>query len=202
MYLSKNDLENALRTKEIVVEPLFPNCINGATIDLHLGKEFMVYKKGNRPILDLKEDSETFMEKTSISIEEPFVLHSHEFALGVLIERTGVNGNHIGILDGLSSLARAGIAVHITASTLNPGNSLCMTLELFNFHDQPVNLYYGMPVAQIRFGKLTSPVPEEFLYKGYYEGSSPQPSKYYKNFIGDKNDWLDFVKKIEEKKSA
>jgi dCTP deaminase len=200
MYLSKNDLEAGLENKSIVVEPLFPDSVNGATIDLHLGKHFMVYKKGNRPMLDLMADPEEHMDRTEITVDKPFILHPKQFALGVLIERTGVDGSHVGVLDGISSLARMGLAVHITASTLNPGNSLCMTLELYNFHDQAVNLFYGMPVAQIKFGKLTSPVPDEFLYKGYYEGEVPQPSKFFKNFTEEKNSWLHFVKKIEAEK--
>ena len=200
MYLSANDLEKALGQKSITVDPLFPNSINGASIDLHLGKEFLVFKKGNRPMLELKHDPAEHMDSVIIPIDKPFILHPHQFALGVAIEKTGVDACHLGALDGLSGLARNGIAVHVTASTLNPGNSLCMTLELFNYHDQAIPLYYGMPVAQIKFAQLSSPVPSEKLYKGAYDSTSPQPSKYFRNFENGKNSWLEFVKQIESKK--
>jgi dCTP deaminase len=45
MILSDRDLKKALEEKLIGVDPLFPNSIQPASIDVHLGANFLVFKK-------------------------------------------------------------------------------------------------------------------------------------------------------------
>ena len=42
-------------------------------------------------------------------------------------EKTGVDGKHVGRLEGKSSLARLGLIIHTTAGFLDPGNNLKLT---------------------------------------------------------------------------
>jgi deoxycytidine triphosphate deaminase len=88
------------------------------------------------------------MKKISITDEKPFVLHPGEFALGLILEETGVSNQFVGRLEGKSSVGRLGLLIHVTAGFLDPGNSLKMTLELHNTANMPILLYYKMPIAQ------------------------------------------------------
>jgi dCTP deaminase len=193
MYLSKPDMEKALKEKQILVEPLFPNAIQPASIDLHLGNKFYRFKRDKAAILDPKEDIRDHMELIEVPDDETFILHAGEFALGVTYEMIGVDLAHMAKLDGISSLGRLAVAIHITASTINPGHSLRVTLELYNFHHDSFIMYPKMPIAQMSFARLSSPVSKEDGYKGFYSDDDvPKPSQYFKNFLKGKNSWMNF----------
>ena len=196
MVLSDKDIEIAHQKGEIIVKPLFPNSTQPSSVDLHLGKHFMVFENSKTTCIDPRESVEHLMKKVSLTKKNSFfVLHPGEFALGITYETVGVNAEYCGNFQGLSSLGRLGLAVHITASILNPGNTLNMTLELFNFTNLPLKLYYKMPIAQIQFLKLSSPakIAYDSVKSNSYVGSKvPVPSQYYKNFLDGKNDWMDF----------
>lgn len=51
----------------------------------------------------------------------------------------------VGRLEGKSSLGRLGLIIHTTAGFLDAGNSLKMTLELYNAGKIPLKLY--LPVC-------------------------------------------------------
>jgi dCTP deaminase len=201
MVLSDIDIKKALDIGTITIEPMFPNCIQPSSIDLHLGKHFLVYVRNDTPYIDLKVPVDEMMREVEINSNKPFTLHAGEFALGIIEECIGINDEYVGRLDGKSSVGRLGLFVHVTAGTLNPGNKLCMTLELYNANHAPIELVWGMPIAQISFEQLSSPCENIYgsvnLKNSNYGGSKkPQPSQYFKNFLDGKNDWAEFVKTL------
>ncbi len=195
MILSDRDIKKALDDGSVVVDPLFPNSIQPASVDLHLGKDFLVFMNHNHTCIDVKEPMDDMVKEVEISKDKPFVLHPGEFALGMTYEIVGVSDAMVGRLEGKSSLGRVGIIVHATAGYIDPGNKLKITLELHNIANLPVKLYYKMPIAQISFSPLTSPadVPygKDELNSKYYGATKPQASQYYKNFTKN-NEWIDF----------
>jgi deoxycytidine triphosphate deaminase len=180
--LSDKDLKIALQKKHIVVSPLFPDAIQACSIDIHLGRHFLVFQKDCHTHIDPKTSVAPMMRRVQKGKGEPFVLHSHEFALGVTEECIGVNTEHAGRIDGTSSIGRLGTCVHITASMLNPGNKLHMTLELYNATHAPILLYWGMPIAQMTFEMLSSPCENAYgtskVKSNYRFSKKPQPSQY------------------------
>lgn len=201
MVLSDTDIKKAIAKGHITIDPLFPNSIQPASIDVHLGKHFLVYVRNDDPFIDPAHSVESMMRAVEISAEKPFILHAGEFALGILEECIGINNGFVGKLDGKSSVGRFGTFVHVTASTLNPGNRLCMTLELYNANHAPIKLYWGMPIAQILFEQLSSPCENDYgsavlNNTGYGGSKKPQPSQFFKNFSPEKNSWIDFVKNL------
>lgn len=195
MILSDKDIKKALDEGKISVEPLFPNCIQPASVDLHLGADFLIFKNSNSVCIDPKQPIDEMMEPVTIDENTQFVLHPGEFALGMTYEVVGVSNDMVGRLEGKSSLGRIGIIVHATAGYLDPGNKLKMTLELHNIANLPVKLYYKMPIAQLSFTPLSSeaehPYGKDKLNSKYYGAMKPQASQYYKNFLKN-NEWLDF----------
>jgi dCTP deaminase len=198
MILSDRDIKKALKQGRITVEPLFPKSIQPASIDLHLGADFLVFRNDQHTAIDPAEPLDSMMEKVSIDEKRQFILHPGEFALGMTYEIVGVADDMVGRLEGKSSLGRIGLIIHATAGYLDPGNHLKMTLELHNIANLPIKLYYKMPIAQMSYTPLSSvadhPYGEKKLNSKYYKAMKPQASQYYKNFLRN-NDWLKFNKK-------
>ena len=190
MILSDRDIKKALKSGRISVDPLFPDSIQPASVDLHLGAEFLVFKNTGHTAIDLKQPIDDLMQQVSINEKTPFVLHPGEFALGLTYETTGVADDMVGRLEGKSSLGRVGLIIHATAGYLDPGNRLNMTLELHNIANLPIVLYYKMPIAQMSFTPLSSPAENPYgskkLKSKYYGATKPQASQYWKNFVTNK----------------
>lgn len=196
MILSDRDIKKAIKEKRIEITPLFPNSIQPASIDLHLGADFLVFSTKENICIDPKEPVDDLMEKVTIDGKRRFILHPGEFALGMTYEITGVGNDIVGQLEGKSSLGRIGLLIHVTAGYLDPGNRLRMTLELHNVSTLPIILYYKMPIAQMSFTQLSSPAEHPYgkggsLGSKYYGDMKPQASKYWKNFKKN-NEWIRF----------
>lgn len=186
MILSDRDILKELKKGGVVINPFDKKNLQPSSIDLHLDKKFLVFDTSRNFVIDVKKPAENLMKKISIDKNNPFILHPGEFALGMLLEETGVSDRLVGRLEGKSSLGRLGIIIHTTAGYLDPGNSLKMTLELFNAGALPIKLYYKMPIAQMAFEYLSSacekPYGSEGLKSKYYKDKKPVASKMYKNF--------------------
>lgn len=195
MILSDRDIKKALKTGRISIEPLFPKSIQPASVDLHLGADFLVFRTDAHTYIDPKEPIDDIMERVSINDKKQFIIHPGQFALGMAYETTGVAADMVGRLEGKSSLGRMGLIIHATAGYLDPGNKLKMTLELHNISNLPIKLYYKMPIAQMSFTQLSSPAEHSYGKKGlnskYYGAIKPQASQYYKNFLKN-NEWIKF----------
>lgn len=195
MILSDHDIKKYLKTGKITVEPLFPNAIQPASVDLHLGSDFLIFKTSNAVCIDPREKIDQLMEKHKIDDKIQFILHPGEFALGMTYEVVGVANDMVGRLEGKSSLGRIGLIIHATAGYLDPGNKLKMTLELHNISSLPIKLYYKMPIAQMSFTPLSSKADNAYgqsaLGSKYYGAMKPQASQYHKNFTKN-NEWIDF----------
>ncbi len=186
MALSDVDIKKEIRNKNIIVKPLRRKAVQPASVDLRLDKEFKVFDTVANHIIDVKQPTKNLMKKVTIKSDKPFILHPGAFALGLIYEETGVSDKMVGRLEGKSSLGRLGLIVHTTAGYLDPGNSLKMTLELFNAGSLPIKLYYKMPIAQMAFEYLSSPCAKPYGAEGlnskYLGDAEVKESEMYKNF--------------------
>lgn len=186
MILSDRDIKQSVADGRITIQPYDEKCVQPASYDLHLDKDFLVFNRGGHAYIDVKKPVDDYMKKVTITEEEPFILHPGEFVLGKVLEKTGVARDMVGRLEGKSSLGRLGIIVHATAGYLDPGNELNMTLELSNIGSLPVMLYYRMPIAQMAFEPLSSEAEhaygEKTLNSKYKFATEPQASQMWKNF--------------------
>ena len=195
MILSDKDIKKAIKEGSITIKPLFPNAVQPASVDLHLGADFFVFRTHKDACIDPKEPIDHLMETVSIDDKKQFIIHPGEFALGMVYEIVGVADNMVGRLEGKSSLGRIGLIIHATAGYLDPGNKLKMTLELHNISPLPIKLYYKMPIAQMSFTPLSSDAENPYNAKRvgskYYGNMKPKASQYWKNFTKN-NQWIKF----------
>lgn len=186
MILSDKDILKEIKSKNITLKPFDKKYIQPASVDLHLDKEFLVFDKNLHSVIDVKEPTGNLMKKIVIGEEDSFVLHPGDFALALVYEETGVSEKLVGRLEGKSSLGRLGLIIHTTAGYLDPGNSLKMTLELFNAGSLPIKLYYKMPIAQMAFEYLSSscekPYGDKSLNSKYFGDKNVRESQMFRNF--------------------
>ena len=169
--LSDRTIREELASGNIVIDPLMEGCVQPASVDLHLGRSFLVFRNNHVPYIDVRAMNETLTEQVTVGDDVPFMLHPGEFVLGSTLEHVEVPADLVARLEGKSSLGRVGLLIHSTAGYVDPGWKGRLTLELSNVSNLPITLYYRMKIGQISFLRLSTPA--EHLY-----GSAELGSKY------------------------
>lgn len=160
-----SDRDIRLRIHELFSGSIKDECIQPASVDLHLDKTLKT--------LDGK------LKNLALCSYE---LQPGEFILGSTEEYVTVPRDLVAQVDGKSSLGRLGIAIHITAGFVDPAFKGNVTLEIKNVSDKPFTLRWGMPIAQIVFFTLTSPVERGYGDDGlnsHYQNSEGVISSKY-----------------------
>lgn len=185
MVLSDRSIKEALRDGRIRVEPCDPDDIQPSSIDVHLSGRFQVFRNSRYPYIDPSREQTGLMELVEATAEEPFVLHPGEFVLGATVERVELPKDIVARLEGKSSLGRLGLLIHSTAGYVDPGWTGTLTLELSNVANLPIVLSPGMPVGQLSFFTMTTPVDRPYGTPGLgsrYQGQvDPTPSKAFRD---------------------
>lgn len=185
MILSDRDIRERLaRAGDLQIGPLGDPALQlqPASVDLRLGREFLVYHAARVSCLDPQDPDSiaAAMDSVVVAAGAAFVLHPGEFALGTTQERVRMPHDLVGMVDGRSSIGRLAVVVHATAGFIDPGFEGQITLELSNIGAIPVKLYPGMRIAQIALHLMTSAAERPYgLERGshYHLQSGPQPSR-------------------------
>lgn len=122
-----------------------------ASIDLRLGTWFVNLRQARMSYLEVRKGktSESKLSKTHyVSFGTSYYLHPRCFVLGVTLEWLRLPGNIAGYLTGRSSWGRRGLII-ATAVGVHPGFTGCLTLELSNVGEIPVELKPGMTICQL-----------------------------------------------------
>ena len=195
MILSDKSIKKKVTTGEISIEPFEESCLQSASYDLHLDKDFLVFNRENHSLIDVKEPVDELMNKIVVTEEQGIIIHPGDFVLANVKEITGVDDKHVGRLEGKSSLARMGLIIHTTAGFLDPGNKLRLTLEMVNLSPLPIKLYPGMKIGQIAFEELDEKCERPYGTKGlmnkYVGDMTVTASQMWKNFKEEDNEQKD-----------
>jgi len=162
MFLSDVDIRKAVKSGAVVIEPFNEEQLQLASYDVKLGNEFEIVDRHQLEASDPGKGIFPETRKIMIPDGESFVLHPGENVLGKQKEFIGVDLEHLILLSGKSSLARIGLVVHNTAMLFNPGHKFYPTFELVNSSNIPIILRPGMEIAQLIFGKLSSPATKSY----------------------------------------
>lgn len=158
--LTKSEIWRALHEgqngKGLVITPLVNRGkeIGTSSVDLHLGHEFIVFRRAKATALNIKEGKRLkeyiykYQRKERISRGQRFVLHPGQLALGASLEYVCLPQNISGSIVGRSTWGRTGLVI-ATATKIDPGFGGCVTLELVNEGEVPLVLYPGLCVAQV-----------------------------------------------------
>lgn len=186
MIASDTTIKKLMKTKDITIKPFDPDKLQPCSYDVTLGTEFLVFDDTKGIVIDPQENIAELMRKVKVTKDKPFVLHPGQFALAATAEEIGVSLKYVCQLNGKSSLGRLGLVIHATAGFIDPGNSLHITLELFNVATMPIILRPGMKVGQVVFEELTEPSERPYGSKGlnskYFRSKTVEASKMHKNY--------------------
>jgi dCTP deaminase len=193
MYLSDRDLEFAVQTGQLIVDPP-PAEYDTTSIDLHLDRieaaqvwDVQAFEKQQRDsgqelaVVGVGSfDHEAFGKQFYKPVPEDdtqavfrrgksVILRPRGYFLWQTREKVGtpeVNPRLICFVDGKSTRARMGLLVHMTAPTIHAGWWGQVTLEIANLGPFTLSLKEGDAIAQIVVAALTSPPLKRKSTKG------------------------------------
>ncbi len=156
--LGRNRLEalfgHASVNERLIMTPMLSRGqIGDASIDIRVGNDFIVTRRGNLAKLDPATDDvreHRYQTKHYVNVGDCFYLHPHELVLAGTLEYFRLPTNVAATVTSRSQWGRAGLVI-ATATAVHPGFSGSITLELLNLGEVPLVLYPGTPVAQIVF---------------------------------------------------
>lgn len=168
MILSDSRILEEIEKGTIKIEPYTRECLGSNSYDVHLGHRLAKYKD---EVLDAKKHN--MIESFEIP-DEGFVLHPHEFYLGVTQEYTETHA-HVPFLEGKSSTGRLGIDIHATAGKGDVGFCGNWTLEISV--KLPVRIYKGMPIGQLIYFPVDGIIEVKYNEKkdAKYSGQPNRP---------------------------
>jgi dCTP deaminase len=186
VILSDRTIKEAIAAGRLVIEPLDPESIQPASVDVRLDRQLRVFRVGQQPYIDVRQPTEEITELVEIREDEPFFLHPGEFALASTLEVLTLPDDIVAHVEGRSSLGRLGLLIHATAGFVAPGWTGKLTLELSNVAKMPISLYYGMKIGQVSFLRMSTPVERPYGSTGLgskYQGQTgPAASRAYEDF--------------------
>jgi dCTP deaminase len=180
------EIENAIKDKELLIDPLDLSLINPNSIDLRLGDHFIKYLDSpNGEIIDPYDYATVDKDYSESTFVKTYIVNPGDFVLARTLEKITLPSFYVGRVEGKSSLARLGINVHQTGGFIDSGFSGTITLEISNVNRKPVKLYAGMPFCQLAISLTSQPrVPYNKKAGSKYNGQvGATLSKYYKNGV-------------------
>lgn len=148
MILTHDVILAEIAAGRIIVEPLAPDQVGPASIDLHLGDEIRVIA-GGPPVIDVNDAADYRAVSRVQPLDEPYVLRPGETIHGITRERITLPDDVAGWLEGRSRFARLGLMIHVTAGFVNPGVSNRQVLEISNVSNRPLAIHAGTRLCQI-----------------------------------------------------
>ena len=162
--LTRDEIVRELESGRLRIEPLEPDQIGPASIDLHLGSELRVMKPGENGPIPVKEDTDPVELTELLELDDPYVLEPGQTVQGVTRETIHLPANLCGWLEGRSRIARLGLTIHVTSGFVHPGVSNRQVLELANVSAVPLALYADVRICQIVLERTEG----EAVYRGRF----------------------------------
>lgn len=169
MILTRDKILEEVKRDNIKIEPFDKNQVGPASVDLHLGNRFRIFKP-NAEMVPVVEDAnfEIITELVEIKNGDFLLLKPAETVLGITREKITLAPNFAGWLEGRSRFARIGLGVHITSGFAQPGISNQQVLEITNLGPAPLGLFPGIKICQFIFERCEG----EATYRGKFSNQT------------------------------
>lgn len=167
--------------KGLWIEPLLdPDQIGQVTVDLRLGYDFLVSIVTRRPYIGLTRTDpgfrsmSSYFQPTRREIGERFVLYPGQVALTTSLEYVALPQDTYADVLTRSSYTRLGISMN---TMVQPGFRGCLSAELFNHGNSPVELVVGAKMFQMRLTAVEADVGYGGISRKYFGNIRPVASK-------------------------
>ena len=148
MILTRDIILRKIERGRIIINPLLPDQIGPASIDLHLGDEIRVME-GGPDVIDVTEDTDYHSVTQLRRLDSPYLLKPGETIHGITRERIRLPGDIGGWLEGRSRFARLGLMIHVTSGFVAPGVDNRQVLEMANVAGRPLAIHAGTRLCQL-----------------------------------------------------
>ncbi|MGL4727695.1 MAG: dCTP deaminase [Bosea sp. (in: a-proteobacteria)] len=184
MILTDRDILAALLGREIFIAPQPAlGAYSSTSVDLTLSRELKVFRAVNDIAGEVVDPAQSgFCFKSAMARftsparigPEGFDLKPQEMVLAWTAETIdlGTAAKLAARVEGKSSLARFGLAIHVTAPTIHAGFAGSIQLEIVNHGPVSVRLRAGMRICQLILEQTASVA--ERGYAGQFQGQTPQ----------------------------
>ncbi len=161
MVLSDIEIKAEIEAKRLVFHPavdIDSGRIASSSVDLLLHGDLLILPLGPIPGVTVVPSDEGAMvmnqlynygEKRELSPNQPYRMELFRRVIGKTLERVTLPSHIAGRIEGKSSLARYGLAVHVTAPTVLAGFEGHLYLEMYNFGPFFIELQLYMKIAQL-----------------------------------------------------
>lgn len=158
-----------------------------ASIDLRLGTWFVKLRQARIGFFKVGQDlSEAQMAETHyVPFGDKYLLHPRSFVLGITLEWLRLPKDLSAYVIGKSSWGRRGLVI-ATATGVHPGFPGCLTLELTNVGEIPIEIKPGIEICQIFFHEVCKPVSEHIDQSQFIGSRRPKLGKIEPDRIADK----------------
>lgn len=175
--LGKIEIEERLLAKgdaRLSIEPLLESSqIGEVSVDLRLGPDFLVSIVTRRPSIEIARDEGrargigSYFRVSRRELGDRFILYPNQVVLATTLEYVALPHDLYLDLITRSSYNRLGILLN---TMTQPGFRGCLSLELLNHGNNPVELVVGSRVVQARLFEMQGT-------HEYHSGDAPR--KYY-----------------------
>lgn len=195
MYLCDRDIRALLPQMSICTHNEdFPfvadERIQPCSIDLRLSDVFWIPTKRRARAIDLRRSRllelspRRHWRRVVLKPGESITIKPGKLLLGCIYEKFSIPPECAGKIEGRSSFARMGLAVHCTGDFINPGYRGHMPLQLVNLGPNPIRVFPYLPICQLKLIRLSG-IPDH-LY-----GERELQSKYMDDDGGPSYWWRD-----------
>ncbi|WP_146547747.1 dCTP deaminase [Rummeliibacillus suwonensis] len=161
MILSCKTIDKKIREKELMIEPITPEQLQPASVDLRLGGHFLQLDEYASPLISL--------EKPAVYkdiYKDRILIPPSAFVLATTMESIKLPNDITAFVEGRSSIGRLGLFIQ-NAGWVDPGFEGHITLELYNANRVPIELVAGRRICQLVLASLDQ---EAVPYTGKYNG--------------------------------
>ena len=167
MVLSDIEIREAIEQGQIAFDPPIPvDNISPSSIDLRLGSTFttfppdptgFVVEVDPEAVTGIEQGLRRFGETTSLNAGDAFRLEPGAFVLAYTLESISLSNEFSARVEGRSSFARLGVAIHQTAPTVHATFQGQLRLEISNVGPFRCVLRPGMTIGQLIIERLGKP---------------------------------------------
>lgn len=151
--ITSEKIHQLIDNDELIIRPLLErDQISEIGIDFRLGGNFLVSVQGRDPVINAslndefgKSNSKHFFQETRRQLGETFILHPNQTVLATSLEYIKLPANYLLVLCMRSSYSRLGLTMSTIAQ---PGYCGCLSVELTNYNNNPINLSIGARIFQ------------------------------------------------------
>lgn len=171
--LSNVAIRARIESGDLMIEPLYENAVQPASVDVHLGGT--VLKRRVYSVVDPERDhSGDYSTEPRDPAIGGWVLRPGDIYLATIAEWLSIPADLVAFIHGCSTEARLGIVPHQQAGLLDCGYEGRPTLELSVSY--PTLLRPGVRIGQVVFHRVDPPADP--VYAGRYQSdTAPQPAR-------------------------